>query len=120
MGTFSSGGSTMGEYKPVEQNFVIPTSNSTYIGVKSNYSYYDIETLDVGDLTLSDEHNKLYRELESLSYDEESDSFTLYFNNPFHNATAPHVIARGVKIDSAQEVDHNMPASGINPRNNAV
>ena len=45
---------------------------------------------------------------------------TLYFNNPFHNATAPHVIARGVKIDSAQEVDHNMPASGINPRNNAV
>ena len=36
----------MGEYKPVEQNFVIPTSNSTYIGVKSNYSYYDIETLD--------------------------------------------------------------------------
>ena len=56
MGTFSSGGSTMGEYKPVEQNFVIPTSNSTYIGVKSNYSYYDIETLDVSDLTLSDEH----------------------------------------------------------------
>lgn len=67
-----------------------------------------------------DKHNKLYRELESLSYDEESDSFTLYFNNPFHNATAPHVIARGVKIDSAQEVDYNMLASGINPRNNAV
>ena len=67
-----------------------------------------------------DKHNKLYREIESLSYDEESDSFTLYFNNPFHNATAPHVIARGVKIDSAQEVDPNMLASGINPRNNAV
>ena len=65
-----------------------------------------------------DKHSKLYRELESLSYDEKSDSFTLYFNNPFHNATAPHVIARGVKIDSAKEVDHNMLGSSMKTNNN--
>ena len=49
----------------------------------------------------NDNQDNIYRELESISYDESSDSFTLYFNNPFHNATADHVIVRGVSLPSA-------------------
>ena len=51
-----------------------------------------------------DDKGRVYRELESLSYDEDNDCFTLYFNNPYKGASAPHVIVRGVKMEGASDI----------------
>ena len=51
----------------------------------------------------NDSAENIYRELESISYDESTDSFTLYFNNPYDKATDDHVIVRGVDLPSAEE-----------------
>ena len=51
----------------------------------------------------NDSKESIYRELESISYDETTDSFTMYFNNPFRGATDDHVIVRGVDLPSAEK-----------------
>ena len=53
-----------------------------------------------------DKHNKLYRELESLSYDAATDSFTLYFQSPNwgentvsgNHFSPPHNVVTNVKL----------------------
>ena len=61
----------------------------------------------------NDSQENIYRELESISYDESTDSFTLYFNNPFHNATDDHVIVRGVDLPSAAPTPKIVPTGPL-------
>lgn len=102
----------------VDDNVEVPDSSlpERNQGVKQEYSD-EYNLVDIYDLDgnykctkkipiptgRNDSFDCTYRELESVSYDESTDSFTMYFCNPFDKATDDHVIVRGVDLPSADE-----------------
>ena len=62
----------------------------------------------------------VYKELESISYDEANDSFSLYFSNSFTDASDNHTIVTGVKIDVPEDEAPNPSAKYQKLESNAL
>lgn len=74
----------------------------------TNGNYIESKTLDLpGSSDSNGESINIYRELESVSYDESTQSFTLYYTSPDYgwnkvagnHISPPHAVVTGVKFD---------------------